>query len=237
MTSLTPWDHGFAVLVFVIYPVVSGLTIRRTLDRIAAGGEAARIDAYRQVIATWLVFGLYVLGLWFFLGRSWSDLGLVPILDARTVVALAAAAAVVGFVALPLRSLSQSKDGAEKLGEQLRNLAAFLPKTRREERWFYGVSVNAGFNEELIFRGYLIWYLQHFVPIGAAAVIAIFVFAGAHAYQGAKQLPGILFVSAIAVGIYVYTGSLLVPFLFHAALDALQGRYVAVTRRSPSAYA
>lgn len=231
---LTAFDHAFAALVFVIYPVYSALTIKSTLREIAAGGEAALVGAYRQIIVTWLLFGLLVLGFWFHRDRAWAELGLLLDVDGRTLIAFAAAAVVAAIVALPLRALSLADDGAAKLGEQMGDLAAFLPGSRREERWFYGVSVNAGFNEELIFRGYLIWYLQHFVSLGWAAVIAVFAFAAAHAYQGPKQLPGILLVSAVGVGLYVYTGSLLVPIIFHAVLDALQGRYIAATRRSAS---
>lgn len=89
------------------------------------------------------------------------------------------------------------------------------------------VSLNAGIFEELIFRGYLIWYLSHFLNIAWAATIAVAMFGFAHIYQGIKQLPGILFISATAVLLYLYTGSLLIPILFHVFLDAIQGYYLA----------
>lgn len=232
---LTVWDHGFAALVFLVYPLYTRLTIKRTLRGIAAGGEAAVLGAYRNVIVTWLLFGVYVIGLWVGYDRPWTELGLSIEFDVRTVIACAATAAMTAAIALPLRSMSMADDGAARLREQIGDLAAILPKSRREERWFYGVSVNAGVNEELIFRGYLIWYLQHFLSLGWAAAIAVLAFALAHAYQGLRQLPGILAVSAISVGLYLYTGSLLVPIIFHAVFDALQGRYIAVTRRSGAA--
>lgn len=231
MTDLTAWDHLIAALVFVAYPVYARLSFKRTLAAIAAGGEATRVSAYRQIIITWFVFAACVLGFWFYRDRPWADIGLVLNPDMRMVLAAAAAAAVIAAVILPLRALSLQKEtGAKKLNEQMGELAILMPQSKREERWFYGVSVNAGWTEELIFRGYLIWYLQHFVSLTWAAAIAILAFGLAHAYQGLKQLPGIFFVSAVAVGLYVYTGSLLVPVVFHALLDGLQGRYIAVTR-------
>ena len=94
-----------------------------------------------------------------------------------------------------------------------------------------GVSINAGLTEELIFRGYLIWYLEHFVGLWWAAAIAVLWFGLAHMYQGLKQLPGILVVSFVAVALFIHTRSLLVPVLFHIFHDVFQGYYIAKIRR------
>ena len=57
-----------------------------------------------------------------------------------------------------------------------------------------------------------------------AAVIAVVLFTLGHAYQGKETLGGIAFVSACFVGLYLLTGSLLLPIVFHALLDLLQGQ-------------
>jgi membrane protease YdiL (CAAX protease family) len=232
MTTLTLWDHAFALTVFLVFPVYSRMTIAAVLDTIRSGGEAARVDAYQQVIASWVGFAACVGVLWVFFDRSWALVGIRTSSDFQLIVASIVAVAVIALVVVPIRQIANNPDRHGELESQMGDVALFMPQSHREERWFKGVSFNAGVTEELIFRGYLIWYLQHFVSTAWAAVIAVLAFGLAHWYQGAKQLPGILFVSGVAVSLYVYTGSLLVPVLFHIALDAMQGHYIARILRS-----
>ena len=48
-----------------------------------------------------------------------------------------------------------------------------------------------------------------------------------HAYQGLANLPGIAFASICFVGLYLFTGSLLVPVVLDVALDIMQGNALA----------
>lgn len=232
MPTLAFWDHAFAAIVFLIYPVYSWLTIKKTLDRIKAGGEAARIGAYKNVIGTWIIFAILIVALWIWLQRDFADLGFGGADFLRTLIGILAATAFIAMIIIPLRNMSRSPKGAAQFADQIGDLRVLMPQTRKEENWFKMVSVNAGVTEELIFRGYLIWYLLHFLPIAWAATSAALLFGFAHAYQGLKQLPGIILVSAVATGLYVYTQSLLVPVLFHIVLDVLQGHYIARTQRN-----
>lgn len=232
MAALTPWDHVLALTLFLVFPVYSARSFPKTIRYIREHGEAGRLHVYRQVILTWLGFAVVMLLLWGALGRSWADLGLRGSSPALLAIALLAAALFSLVVVLPLRKLAREPDGAAKLGDGTGDLFLLLPETSREESWFRLVSINAGVSEELIFRGYLVWYLQSMLGIAWASVLAILLFGFAHLYQGVRQLPGILLTSAVAVGLYVFTGSLLVPVLFHIALDALQGHYIARIKRA-----
>ncbi len=227
MMNLTLWDHVFALIVFVVFPVYSKLTFERELANLKRAGDAARIKAYKHVIATWIVFSLYVLILWRILERPWGQLGIQHADLVSTGIAFLIASVVVALLVMQLRNLYLSETGQTELKAQLGELAFFMPKSKPEVRWFTCLSANAGVTEELIFRGYLIWYLHHFIGLWAAAVTSVILFGLAHAYQGWRQVPAILIFSAIATGLYIYTGSLLVPIIFHFAVDAVQGVYVA----------
>jgi membrane protease YdiL (CAAX protease family) len=232
MNSLSIWDHAFVAVVFVAYPLYSWLTIKKTLEQIKTGGEAQKISAYKYTMANWVVFAICIAVLWIWLQRDFAELGLQSGDWLRNILGLLAAAAVIAMIIIPIRGASRSADGVATLKAQLGDLWTFLPESKREESWFKAVSINAGITEELIFRGFLIWYLMHFLPLVWAAIGATLLFGFAHAYQGLKQIPGIIFVSAIAMGLYVYTQSLLVPVLFHIALDFLQGHYIARIQRN-----
>ena len=56
--------------------------------------------------------------------------------------------------------------------------------TPAEMRRFTWLGITAGIVEELIFRGYLVWYFSSFVPLWAAIVITAVAFGIGHAYQG-----------------------------------------------------
>ena len=232
MTDLTAWDTLFALLVFVVFPVYSRFTIAGVIEILRREGEKARIAAYQKVIATWLAFTAFVIGLWTVTDRPWAAIGVTAGDEARTWVALAVAIAVIALIVLPIRYIAKTPERHDELPKQLGDVAEFMPQSIREEGWFRLVSLNAGITEELIFRGYLLWYLQHFLATAWAAAVAVIAFGLAHWYQGARQLPGILFISAVAVALYLYTGSLLVPVIFHVVIDALQGHYIARIRRA-----
>jgi membrane protease YdiL (CAAX protease family) len=231
MSNLYIWDHVFAIAVFNVFPIYSKLTIVKVLDDIRERGEIARLRAYRGVIVTWIAFSICVLAGWWYFDRDWAELGIRGAEPLRLALAFAVACVIVAAMAVQLRNLARLSDGVAEIDSQLGETAQFMPQSKLEDRWFKVVSTNAGLSEELIFRGYLIWYLGHYVGIGWAATIAVVAFAFAHIYQGVRQLPGLLLVSAVTVSLYVYTESLLVPVLFHIALDATQGHYIAKIRR------
>ena len=232
MSEVTFWDHGFALLVFVGYPLYSLFTISDDLREIRERGEPARISAYRYTIVTWLLFAACLCLLWAESGREWGAIGIRLADSARLAVAIGISVIAILVIVVPLRNLARHPERSGMLESQLGEFVVLLPRTKREEAWFTGVSVNAGITEELIFRGYLVWYLSNFVHLYWAAGIAAVLFAFAHGYQGLKQIPGILLFSAIAVALFVYSGSLLIPVVFHIVLDILQGRYFARIFRS-----
>ena len=102
----------------------------------------------------------------------------------------------------------------------------FVPRTREELKSFWRLSVTAGVTEEIIFRGFLIWYLLHFMPLWLAVVISSLVFGLCHSYQGLgggikTGLVGLAFAL-----LYVLTGSIWVPIFGHIAWDMLQGQLI-----------
>ena len=99
---------------------------------------------------------------------------------------------------------------------------AILPVTARERWTFAAISVGAGFSEELLFRGFLMDYLnQNFAGLDSWALVLITsaVFGFAHLYQGWRgtMLTGVL--GCVFGLLYTFSGSLLAPVAIHAAVD------------------
>lgn len=95
-----------------------------------------------------------------------------------------------------------------------------LPRDAGERSWFAVVAVTAGVTEEVVFRGFLIPYVEWLLPgdggtvtVVAAAVVAGVGFGVSHLYQGAV---GVALTAAIGIAL-----GLLYPLLGLAALVAV----------------
>ena len=82
------------------------------------------------------------------------------------------------------RALAARPKAQAKLRQKLEPLRAILPHTPGEFRRFVPLCFTAGICEELLFRGYLVWVLQSWIGLWAAAGVSMVVFGLAHTYQG-----------------------------------------------------
>lgn len=105
---------------------------------------------------------------------------------------------------------------------QLDAIDYLMPRTRTEIALFAGVSVTAGVCEEILFRGLLFHCLQA-APFSLAPLPTLLVgsalFGLAHMGQGFK---GVLVTGAAGLflgGLYMVTGSLLLPIAVHILID------------------
>ncbi len=98
-----------------------------------------------------------------------------------------------------------------------------LPHTRRDLRHFIGVSLTAGIVEEIVYRGFVLWYLGLFMPLWAAVVVSSVAFGLGHSYQGAMGALRCGLIGLAFAVFYVVTGSIWLPIIAHAILDILQG--------------
>ena len=101
--------------------------------------------------------------------------------------------------------------------------AKLSPHTRSEMGWWVALSLSAGFCEEFIFRGYLIWALLPVLGLWGSAAFSVVIFATAHAYQGAKGILGTGIVGSLLTLVVLISGSLLPAIALHALVDIGQG--------------
>jgi len=110
-----------------------------------------------------------------------------------------------------------------KLRAQLGELSIALPHSSAELRWFVAVSLTAGFCEEFLFRGYLIWAFEPWLGWWGAAALSLAVFAAAHAYQGKAGAIKSGLVGGVFTLIVALSGSLVPAMVLHALVDILSG--------------
>ena len=99
---------------------------------------------------------------------------------------------------------------------------ALLPRSRSERRLFALVGVTAGVCEEWLYRGLFLAVVAAAVPSLPDAVLVLVAgvaFGLAHGYQGLAGIVTTGVLGGVLAGVYLSTGSLLLPVLLHAAID------------------
>ncbi|MCR6662196.1 MAG: CPBP family intramembrane metalloprotease [Luteimonas sp.] len=115
-------------------------------------------------------------------------------------------------------------------------VAALLPTTTGERRGYAFLSLTAGVTEEITQRGFLLAAMVALLPpMPALAYILIggAVFGLGHAYQGRSGVVATGLIGALFMGIYLATGSLLIPIVLHVLMD-LNGLRVPLARDTPA---
>jgi membrane protease YdiL (CAAX protease family) len=184
-------------------------------------------SARRWLWSVWmtLLWALVVVGiaLWLSNERAWLTLGMTVPKGWRL---WGSVVLVVGFALQQMRTaarIARISGPKPKLRAQLGKLSIALPHSPDELRWFVAVSLTAGFCEEFLFRGYLIWAFEPLLGWWGAAALSLSVFAAAHAYQGkagaiTSGLVGGGFTLLVAL-----TGSLVPAMVLHALVDIFSG--------------
>jgi uncharacterized protein len=184
--------------------------------------ERIRPAVYGQaVIAQWLFAGtgLYLV---LFRGVSWAELGLTVRSDGM----LQGVVLLVGLGVILLymrRRVMRSVDGAMMVREAFERVEWLLPRTPGQRRAWWVVSAHAGWGEELFYRGFALIMLSTVMPFWMAGVVSTLMFGFAHIYQGARGIVLTSILGAVFLGLYVVSGSLVIPILAHAMYDIYAG--------------
>jgi membrane protease YdiL (CAAX protease family) len=230
------FDHALFVILALLFPIRAGLFGYRKL-RNAAPEDVPRVRRrlYRGVVITqWSLLALALI-LWFGQGRELPALGIR--LPFTWAVASGLVMALVAWFALSRQreQLARDAEGLARVRARLLHVERLLPRSVEERRWFDRVSVTAGVCEEVLYRGFMIWYFEHWMGWIAAVCAAAAVFGWSHIYQGVRGIFTTGLVGLLFGFLYVAMGSLIPVMALHAIVDIHSGRlgYAAFTAPSP----
>ena len=137
--------------------------------------------------------------------------------------ALAAAIAATFLYASQVRTVKASPEARQQVHEALTGVAGILPHNWDELRGFTARAVTAGVAEEIVWRGFLFWYLGNYLGYWPGAAVAVLVFGAAHAYQGVAGAAKAGFAGLVCGGLYVVSGSLVPAIILHVTVDVGSG--------------
>ena len=214
-------------------PFVGHVLHRRFEGRLRTDGGARRSFYGRLLVLEW---GLAALVLVVWLSAPEVDAAAVGLRWPQSwpgPLAVAATVAVLGFVVVSTRALRSGglaraaaeprRPGQGRHAEPaVHATLALLPRTTAERRLFTLVGVTAGVCEEWLYRGFLLAVVAAGgggLPTPALVAIGALAFGLAHAYQGVAGIVTTGVLGGVMAGLYLGTGSLLLPVVLHALID------------------
>lgn len=212
--------HLLAAYTVLLQPVLGQYYYRRLKEKLLAQQDA-RVTFYLRGIAAKWVWVLAVAVVLITAGQSLKAIGL----NAPTNVWLSWAwisvfllfilGTVIGYHVL-VRSPEQYEHIREEVAVKL------LPTTPMERWLWVAAAITAGICEEILYRGFLLYYLNLIFP-GINAIIVILVtgliFGLGHFYQGRQGVVVTGAMGALLMAAFVTTGSLYIPIIIHSLVD------------------
>lgn len=221
------WFH----LVFFYLTVLLPLSAWRARWRFARASEPGDVrprPAPRQVylniiLIQWLTAGAVVFVFWHF-GIPLATLGLAtPRPVPLAVSALVLTIAWVIWLRYQRRALADPVK-VERIKSGFGGISLLIPTSDAEQRLWILVSITAGVCEEVLYRGYLGFYLGSYMPLAAVAALGSVFFGVAHIYQGWRGALRTTVMGALQWTVYLVTGSIFPGMILHAALDIRSGQ-------------
>lgn len=236
LAPLTPADLALTISIGLVLPIYTWIEHKRDRRRNAEGRSRPLVQRYRQTAIMLWGASATVVAVWISAGRPLADLGLAVSGNVWFTFALAAAVVIsilYGSQVLTLRRSATARAQLRRMLDQQRGVNSILPNTSEEMAAFRWIALTAGVCEELLFRGFLIWALAHWMPIWTAAVAALTIFTLAHLYQeNARALAGVVVAATVMTVLFLVSGSLLPSMLLHFAVDLAGGEMTWAMRRA-----
>jgi len=191
----------------------------RYLAKLASGAPNVRFLYYRKLIIGEWIPTICLLVYWAVSGRRWADLRLAVDTPLRLGLGLGYVVLLIGLLVWQRHALLRRPDSRARLRKALAYADPLLPHSPAERKLFVLVSATAGVCEEVIYRGFLTWYLSAWMGPVAAVLLASLLFGAGHVYLGLAQVPKTAFIGLIFAVVVALTRSLFAAMLLHAAVD------------------
>jgi uncharacterized protein len=215
-------DHLLAALLVLALPPRAWWSFRTLSNAAPERQPALRRRMYVAAMLTQWVLSAFLIVHWLMSGRDWLPLGLSTAVTPGAIGVAVGLLIVITLMILQTTGANRARF-LERARSRLEHVKALLPHTLTELRWFNAVAVTAGVCEELMFRGFLIWYLAHFTGMVQAALLSSLSFGIGHAYQGPRYVVITGLLGAFLAGIYLLSGSLILSMTIHALMDLNSG--------------
>ncbi|RLQ94620.1 CPBP family intramembrane glutamic endopeptidase [Falsibacillus albus] len=191
------------------------------------------------IIPQWIFTGVFLI-YFFATKRSIKDLFIVstPILHDQSAHlkqvfwGVLSTIAIFGLIFLFSKKLKQNL--LSYFERQMDSIRFMLPSTFGERLLFALVALTAGFCEEVVFRGVMLYYFNHIdlqLSIIPLMIVMSLLFGIVHLYQGWKGVVGTAYMGGALLYVYLATGNLWICILIHFLIDV---KFVFTSNKKPA---
>ena len=186
---MTLFDHLIVFIFVIVYPAYDYFYSTPKFKKNALKNiPKIRIHEFQKGIAWIWILSILTLAVWLYNERSLVNLGLdISILWS---VWLGLILLIMGLIYILYIYKTIKKDTAQRSNIKTKMNATeasiYLHQTKDDFMWFIPVAISAGICEELLFRGFLMWYINEFSSIILAIILSSILFGLAHSFQGWK---------------------------------------------------
>jgi membrane protease YdiL (CAAX protease family) len=221
---MTLHDLLYVALFAVIVPVLDYAFFWPEFRRRAEAdpGRARKWLNAWGIPSAWVMVAIGA-AIWASRDRPWTALGFSVPHGWRLWVAVALVLLLLAYTVYAVAALVRDAAARASLRQQIGIVTDMMPRTRADLSWFVGVSLTAGFCEEFLFRGYVIWALARWLGWWGAAALSLALFASGHAYQGWNGAVRTAVVGAVYTLVLALCGSLWPGIVLHALADVSSG--------------
>lgn len=198
--------------IFPLYALLNGGKTRRLLEQ-----NQDKLDMVFQSTGVFLLsLSALVIVSMLLNASAFQLIGLSFIFNIWYVLALI----VVSFIAYwAFAKITIADHKVEKIHREYKDILFLLPENKKQYNTSIAVSVIAGVCEEIMFRGFLYWQLQQYMPVIAAFLLTNILFAIGHGGTKLKNTLSTLVLGIIFSTAYVLTDSLWLSIVLHIMVD------------------
>lgn len=212
----------FLPVVILVYPLLNNHYMKQ-----AQYTSLSRGILYTKIMLFQWGMVLFFFAFWFFTGRTFHDLLFLdkPIFsfsEATSFALIIGAGLCMAATGLIIRTSKKLREKAVAVIPS-ENLYFLLPTTRNERLFFLLIALLVSVSDEIIFRGVMLHYLSNLpmeLSLLMRGMISSLCFGIIHLYQGWRGFWVTASLGMLMFLLFVGTGNLLVPILFHLLIDA-----------------
>jgi len=226
MTSIHFTDHLIAAILMIVAPMYTLLRRRtRSIEGMVFDTQMKTFLYVSNSLFQWGIVGVVLLA-WGLQGHPLKTMGLqLPNLELWPWI-ITVTLLFWGAYAWNTWLQIGTPEALAEARAQWRSKTPFMPANKKEFRRFILMAFTAGICEEILFRGFLMTYLQalsYGSPKFQSMVVSAAVFAVLHVYQGRVAAMKIFAFSLVFGALYILTNSILPSIFIHVLVDLLSG--------------